>query len=189
MSRLSTQIRGKPQTSTPPTEKHCPGKEIWICMDFGSPSRTPTDTVRILSPEGWILMDSNESKFFCTTTVFVHAGTHQSIPICTDLCHSRVNEISRLDARGPECSIPYLRGPGVRSGENLNLLCASDEANVCVNDVRRCLMETARIRSPNRDRTERLLRPSTCTTKPGVRKRQFTTPIGPGRQARCARSI
>jgi hypothetical protein len=37
-------------------------------------------------------MDSNESIFLCFTTVFIHAGKRQSLPIRTELCHSRVNE-------------------------------------------------------------------------------------------------
>ena len=86
-------------------------------------------------------MDSSESTFHCSTTVFVHEGTHQSMPICTDLCHSRVNGTSRWDALGPGCSIPDPRGSGVRSGEHLNLLCASNEANICVNELRRLSLE------------------------------------------------
>lgn len=50
LPQWSTQIHGWPLTSTLPPEKHCPGSEIWIHMDSGAPSRTRTDTVRILSP-------------------------------------------------------------------------------------------------------------------------------------------
>lgn len=83
-----------------------------------------------------MLMDSNKSIFSCSTTVFVHEGPRQSMPIRTDLCHSRVNENSRSDPLGRGCSIPRPLGPGVRFGGHLNVLCASDEPDICVNEVR-----------------------------------------------------
>lgn len=70
-------------------------------------------------------------------------GTHQSSPIRTDLCNSSVNENKRWDAPGSASSVPYLRGPGVRSGEHLNLLRPSDKANICINELRRLSSDMA----------------------------------------------
>ncbi|MFT7021771.1 MAG: hypothetical protein ACJA07_000850 [Rhodococcus sp. (in: high G+C Gram-positive bacteria)] len=45
------------------------------------------------------------------------------MPICTEMCHSRVNENNRSDAGGPGCSIPYPHGL-VSDLENTSVFCA-----------------------------------------------------------------
>ncbi len=80
-------------------------------LDFhGAPSRTRTDTVRILSPEGCNLVDSGGSTYRCLTALFVHRRSDRSTPVRTQMCHSRVNENSWPDDLGRARSVPYRHG-------------------------------------------------------------------------------
>ena len=66
-------------------EKHCPGPEIWIHLDSGAPSRTRTDTVRILSPWKWIHPDYSGLDICLFATLLVHDRPVQSMSERTDL--------------------------------------------------------------------------------------------------------
>ncbi|AJW40296.1 hypothetical protein NY08_2268 [Rhodococcus sp. B7740] len=54
----------------------------------------------------------------------------------------------------------------------LQFLFASDEATVCVNELRRLSLGNRGFEAVNRDRTRHFLPPSSCTTTPEVRKLQ-----------------
>lgn len=65
-----------------------------IHMDFSAPpSRTRTDTVRILSPCKWIHLNVSGLDICLFATLFVHHRPAQSMKNRTDLRHSRDTEL------------------------------------------------------------------------------------------------
>ncbi|GEM_PF-5550587 len=93
-------------------------------------------------------MDFNEYRFFCVTTVFAHAGTHQSMPIgpiCDTLLSTGTVDWMHLDQ-----DVPYrIFMDSVSDFNNASIFCTRLKSPTSVStNSGTCHTDTARNRSP-----------------------------------------